>query len=389
VRRRASIGAMTSRRHDAVLLTGATGFVGTALLTRYLTRTDRHVIALVRAASAADADARLRRVLHDVFPPGLADAHARRCTAVAADLLRPELGLAADDREVLAERASEVVHCAASVSFDLPLPEARQVNAAGARRVGHLADLCAARGEGLRRLVHVSTAYVAGDHAGVFTEDDRRGDGTFRNTYEQTKQEAEELLRAWRPSLPLQVVRPSIVVGERGTGWTRAFNVLYWPLQMFARGRLPVIPAMRDAPVDVVPVDYVADAVLGLERSPAGTYHAVAGEHASTVGEIVAMASRHFGIPEPALVAPGVLQLVPDGAPTDAQRRALAKARVYFPYFSMRVRFDDARARRELAPAGIATERLGAFFGDLMDYAQRADWGRAAVRAPWEEVVAA
>jgi long-chain acyl-CoA synthetase len=224
-------------------------------------------------------------------------------------------------------------------------------------------------------LVHVSTAYVAGDRIGVFAEDEVTLDLPFRNTYEQTKHEAEQRLRAWAPALPLQIVRPSIVVGDRGTGWTRSFNVLYWPLKMFARGRLPVIPARADAPVDVVPVDYVADVVLGLADAPEGTYHAVAGEHASTVNDVIELAARRFGVPAPEIVAPRLLDDALATPMTGPQRDALERARVYFPYFSLGVRFDDRWTRQVLAPVGVCTEPLDGYFDTLMDYAQGAAWG--------------
>jgi len=367
------------RQTDAVLLSGVTGFVGAAVLARYLERTERPVIAMARAGSASEADARVRTVLHDLYEPGLAEAHARRCTAVAADLARPGLGLGPADREDLAQRVTEVVHCAASVSFDQPLAQARAVNVDGARRIARLAELCGRRGRDLRRFVHVSTAYVAGEHDGVFREDDPGAGRGFRNTYEQTKHEAEALLRSMPAALPLQIVRPSIVVGDAATGWTRAFNVLYWPLRMFAQGRLPVIPAVSDAPVDAVSVDYVADAILSLHAAPPATYHVVAADQASTVGEVTALASRRFGLPEPVVVAPERLAraLAAPRALAEPQRRALERARVYFPYFGMRVRFDDRQARRLLAPAGLRPAPLSAYFDRLMDYAERTRWGRS------------
>ena len=64
--------------------------------------------------------------------------------------------------------------------------------------------------------------------------------------------------------LPLVIARPSIVVGDRYSGWTPAFNVIYWPLRAFARGMLDEVPANPDGVVDVVPVDYVADALVHL-----------------------------------------------------------------------------------------------------------------------------
>jgi long-chain acyl-CoA synthetase len=369
--------SMLPTRTDAVLLTGATGFVGTAILLRILERSDRPVVALVRAPDREEATARVRAALAEVVPHAAAlDAYMSRVTGVPADLLADGLGLRFGDREDIAYRCDEILHCAASVSFELPLDAARAVNAAGAARIAELATRCAVRGDGLQRLLHVSTAYVAGDRTGVFAEDDVTLDHPFRNTYEQTKHEAEQLLRAWTPRLPLQIVRPSIVVGERATGWTRSFNVLYWPLKMFARGRLPVVPAVADAPVDVVPVDYVADVVLGLAGAPEGTYHAVAGRHASTVAEVIDLAAARFGVPEPAIVDPQVIDDALRRPMSEPQRQALEQARIFFPYFRLGVRFDDRWARQILEPSGIAAAPLTSYFDTLMDYAQRSAWGR-------------
>jgi thioester reductase-like protein len=372
-----NVGVMLPTRGDGVVLTGVTGFVGTAVALRILERSDRQIVALVRAGSRREAAERVRGALREVVPDErLLGSYLARCSAVPADLMADGLGLRHSDREAMAERCDEVVHCAASVSFDLPLDAARAVNAAGAARVAELATRVGERGDGLRRVVHVSTAYVAGARLGTFGEDDVSAPaGGFRNTYEQTKHEAEELLRAWQPALPLQVVRPSIVVGDRATGWTRSFNVLYWPLKQFARGRLPVVPAVADAPVDVVPVDYVADVIDGLRDAPFGTYHAVAGSHASTVAEVIDLAAARFGVPAPEIVDPAVIDEAL-ARPLSAQaRRALEQARVYFPYFRLGVRFDDRWARGALAPAGVATEPLSGYFDTLIDFAQQAAWG--------------
>ena len=113
---------------------------------------------------------------------------------------------------------------------------------------------------------------------------------------------------------------------------------------------------MADAPVDVVPVDYVADVVLGLAGAPEGTYHAVAGRHASTVAEVIDLAAARFGVPEPAIVDPSVLDEALARPMSEPQRRALEQARVYFPYFRLGVRFDDRWARSILEPAGICRD---------------------------------
>src|SRR5436190_19145734 len=99
----------------------------------------------------------------------------------------------------------------------------------------------------------------------------------FRNTYERTKWEAEHIVAAAADLAPV-VARPSIVMGESTSGWTPAFNVLYWPIRAFSRGLFDVVPARPEAMVDVVPVDYVADALVHLLEHPdtAGVLNLVA-----------------------------------------------------------------------------------------------------------------
>lgn len=179
-----------------VLLTGATGFLGMELLARYLERTDRVVYALVRAADDAEAQARLRAAVATVVAaPGRYD---HRVLAIRGDVALPGLGLRRSTRVALAETVTEIVHAAASVSFTLPLPDAREINVEGTHRLLELAQLCRARGS-LRRFSHISTAYVAGDRVGVFHEDELDAGQGFRNSYEQTKHEAETLVRAHGP----------------------------------------------------------------------------------------------------------------------------------------------------------------------------------------------
>jgi thioester reductase-like protein len=113
---------------DGVLLTGATGFVGMELLARYLERTDRRVYALVRGTNERDVTARLEHTLRSLF--GADHPYAERVVAVRGDITRPGLGLGGK-RDQLAERVSEVVHGAASVSFELGLEDMRQVNVEG------------------------------------------------------------------------------------------------------------------------------------------------------------------------------------------------------------------------------------------------------------------
>jgi long-chain acyl-CoA synthetase len=349
------------------------------VLVRYLERTDRRVYALVRGADDRDAAARIGRTLRCLF--GLEHPYTERVVPVRGDVRSRALGLGGDS-EALAEHVSEVVHCAATVSFDLSPRLSRATNVAGTERVLRFAELCQERG-GLRRFSHISTAYVAGEHAGCFSEDELEVGQRFRNPYEQSKFEAERVVARWRSRLPITVMRPSIVVAERDSGWTASFNVLYWPLRAFARGTYVAVPARSEAPVDVVPVDYVADAIFALSQAPhteGATFHLTAGRHTSTVGELVELASEFFGRRRPRIVDPAVYRRVVHpvlklSIADERRRRALVRSEVYFPYFAMNVSYDDRRSRVALRGTGIASSPLRGYFDRLAQFALAANWG--------------
>ena len=327
-----------------VLVTGATGFLGSYVAARMLGE-GAEVLALVRGD---DPQARLDAVL---APLGASGARA-----IPGDLT--------GDVE-LPRSVTAIVHCAADVRFDRPLEDARAINVDGTRRLLAAASALPS----LERLVHVSTAYVAGRDPRRFGEDDGDRGQAHRNTYEQTKLEAEGVVRA--SGLPARIVRPSIVVGDSATGWTSSFNVLYHPLQAYARGLVTRLPADPHCVVDVVPVDHVADVVMAAlhPRCHARTLHAVAGDDALTASELAALASRVLGRPPLALV--DAKTLAGEGG------EILDALDAYYPYFTVRGRFDAARARE----LGLRPPRLEDYFERLIEYARAARWGRRAVGA--------
>jgi len=363
----------TTGRQGSVLLTGATGFVGMEVLARYLERGRRWVIALVRAPSDTAARHRIEQILASLFG-ARADRFAPRVGAVAGELTAPRLGLDRAALDELAGQVDSIVHSAASVSFALPLDEAHAVNVDGTRNMLEFAELAAERG-GLERYGHVSTAYVAGTHDGRFAESDLDVGQAFRNSYEQSKFEAEQLVRS-RLGVPFTIMRPSIVVGDRRSGWTAAFNVLYWPLRAFARGLFTAVPAVPSAPVDVVSIDYVSDAIYELCESTGGvgeTYHLTAGNHASTIQEIASAASRYFGRPLPRVLSPREFDELRG---TGGERSELQDSNMYFPYFSVGTVFDATASRARLEPRGISVSPLGDYLDRLLDFATRSRWGK-------------
>jgi long-chain acyl-CoA synthetase len=346
-----------------VLLTGATGFLGMEVLARLAERGDREVVCLVRAADDAAARARLDDVLARLWDDPA--PYRERIRAVAGDVTRSGLGIAPAIRAGLAEEVGAILHCAASIAFDLPLEEARRINVEGTREVVGFARQARALGR-LERFVHVSTAYVSGRHPGLFRERQLDAGQDFRNTYEQTKWEAEHVLAAADDLAPA-VARPSIVMGDAVTGWTPVFNVLYWPLRAFSRGLFDTIPATTAALVDVVTVDYVAEALVTLlDRTEVGVFNLVAGTAAITVEELVRRGAEFFGLPTPPLVPRS------EAAPELTE----GPGAVFLPYFEVETVFDAARANAVLGPRGVQPARFEDFFTTLLDYATVTGWGK-------------
>ena len=163
-------------RGKRFFITGATGFLGTALVERILRCIpEAEIVVLVRPGRRADAAARLARevIKNDCFDrlrselgDGFAAEVARRVRAVPGDVGQDGLGLDDEGRAALA--ASDVViHSAATVSFDAPLTQAVEINLLGPARVG---AAVAASGSGAH-LISVSTAYVASTHQGEAKEE--------------------------------------------------------------------------------------------------------------------------------------------------------------------------------------------------------------------------
>jgi thioester reductase-like protein len=362
-----------------LLLTGATGMVGRELLARVVAdAANERVLCLVRPGrDGMSAQARLDQLLEKVG----AKPDPTRVVAIHGDVVEPELGLSASDRAALA-RVDRILHCAASVSFDLPLAEAQAINVIGTERLLALARSL----PGLERFDAVSTAYVAGCRSGLILESELEHENGFHNSYEQSKNESEHVLRRAMADLPIAVHRPSIVVGDSRTGKTGAWKVLYWPLKVVARGFLPVVPYDPEGRLDVVPVDFVADAILALAKDPetiGGTYHLAAGPgRDTTLGELTAAAFARMGRKPPIRVSPALWRHAVRPAmmlvPSEKMRRTLRSGLVYRPYLELRLRFDTRETDARLGPAQIECPRVLDYIGTIIDEAMRTDFGRRA-----------
>jgi thioester reductase-like protein len=377
----------------ASFLTGVTGFIGAEVLRRLLAREpDRRVYCLVRAPSDDLASWRGREVLFKLFFDDV-DATRdgqRRVRWVRGDLTLPALGLAATARAEIVAECDELIHAAASTDWDLPLEEAEGVNVAGVRSIAALAA-DRARGGRPARLIHVSTAYIAGRRDGAVGPEDLPGpEGPFNNTYEETKAKAERYLRERMAEIPVTVVRPSIVVGDSRTGRTFNFNVLYFPIKLMHRGMLPVVPGRRSTTLDIVPVDYVCDALLALGRDPDAvgrTFNLTADDDAMPLTEFADRVIAFFNerrlpgqppIRRPRLIGPLPWRAVRwwlgrrlRGRP----KQQFESFNLYLPYILTNKRFVAASTRRALE-GRVSYPPIASYILRVAEYAVTREWGK-------------
>ena len=372
----------------AILLTGGTGFVGGEALKRYIDRSDHDLILLVRAADEAKLAKRATTVLETHFGDR-ADEVAKRVTFLRSDLLKEGLGLSDEDKDRIAAEVDHVVHCAASVDFGATLEFSREYNLDGTRRIIELCERIQAKGT-LRRVDYVSTAYVSGNRNDVVREDELSNKGIgWANFYEQSKFEAEALIRGWRDQgHPVSIYRPSTVVGDSQTGATPNFNVLYWPLRVYARGWWNLMIGFEETPVDVVPIDYVADCLVNLSLKGDSTigrnYHLCAGpDMVCKIRDLATAASEAFGQPYPKFVSPEMFWKVYQPAieknASAAQWSLIKQGTVYMPYFVRSPLFDTTNVVTDLQDTGTrAVPPVNDYFDILFKYCIDTDWGRKA-----------
>lgn len=260
-----------------VLLTGATGFLGTEIARRLVRRPETRVVALVLASNDHEARLSLGRAwsysrdLEEALTDG-------RVEVVAGDVREEGLGLDAHASSDLVLRVTHIVHAAADLRIDTAPDDLRPTNVEGVANVLTFARACHAD-HGLSRLSHVSTAYVAGGRMGEVPEDVLDDAFGFENAYELTKYEGERLVRAGMARLPISVFRPAMIVGDSRTGEVRTFNTFYVALRRYLTGHLHLVPASGRLRVNLVPVDHVADAIVRLTFEPAAegaTFHLTA-----------------------------------------------------------------------------------------------------------------
>lgn len=360
-----------TRNERSVLITGATGYLGSDAVDRLLGKeASLRVLALVRDPACWPAlAARLGR------------ERSARITPLIGDLRSPGLGLSSDARARVVRETTSVLHLGADTVFSRPLPEARAVNTNGTRHALELASDCRA----LERFTFVSTAFVAGRRTGCVTECDNGSAAGWVNAYEQSKYEAEALVR--ESALPWLILRPSTVVCDGMDGTVRQFNAVHRALRLYHHGLAAMMPGSTESSVDVVTSAYVSDAIaeLALRAGMEGrTIHLCAGANSLPLGELLditygvwaeALDWRRRLIERPALADAETYRLFERSVEETGNpflRRVIRSLSHFVPHLALEKRFETTSADTLLGhPAPPVREYWRAMVEQLV----ATDWG--------------
>jgi nonribosomal peptide synthetase MxcG len=247
-------GDATAAGH-AVLLTGATGFLGTYLLHELLTQSEREIVCVVRGKDGDEARARL---LDAMRMQQLSSPHiAQRVRVVVGDLSKPKLALSSDDFRALQRDCSTVIHNGASVSLARGYSSLRNVNVGAVRELLSLVG-----GSGGAAIHYVSTLATAMGANEDGTIEERFVDfhSGLRDGYSQSKWASEQLLsQAYTRGLNGRVFRLGRLVGPLGNATVNAED-LVWRM-IIAGVRVGALPEL-DVREPWTPVDIVARLIV-------------------------------------------------------------------------------------------------------------------------------
>jgi thioester reductase-like protein len=237
--------------HVNVLLTGASGLLGTALLESVPDNT--HVIALRHRSPLVDGASE----------------------ALSGDIRQPRLGLSESDYKTLAARIDVIIHSASITSFGVSDARMLETNVAGTRTIAELALHAQAR------LLYVSTAFVHPAASEIAPA----------SMYEDSKRQAEAVVQSLDDFV---IVRPSIIVGDSRTGRVAVHQGLHEMVGSMIDRTLPVLPARPGMLCDFVAQNWVADAIwaAAAHARPDRELWITSGAHALTVDAIVSLAVK-------------------------------------------------------------------------------------------------
>ncbi len=337
----------------AIFLTGGTGYIGAHVAANLLDQHDASLNLLVRSRDPREAELRLWHALQLHLPfPKFYEYLQLKVRIFCGDLTSPQFGLGPGDYDRLVHTTDSVIHCAASLNRKSE-KSCLNVNLRGTLEVVQLARQSQYY-HGQRRFSNVSTVAVAGKRSHELVLEDRaiEWERSDYDPYARTKKFCEHMVRELLPDVPLTIFRPSIVLGDSRYPQTTQFDMVR--SFVFLAG-LPVLPFRPHDKIDIVNVDFVADAIstLHMKVDPEhDTYHLSSGNDAQTFQELTKALAAEQNKRAP-LFLPILEKPFGSLVGTLANRKGpvgygAALMKVFLPYLTWNTVFDNTRVTTEM-----------------------------------------
>ena len=346
---------------ETIFLTGFPGFIATRLVRR-LANPDTQFFLLVQTQFVEKAVREIEQISAGTGAP------LENFALVEGDITQENLGILLEDLETIREETTDVYHLAAIYDLAVEKDPAYLVNVEGTRRVNELVRNL----WNLRRYNYVSTCYVAGRRVGEIRETELEHDAGFRNFYEETKYLAEMEVEQLKLDVPQTTIfRPSVVVGDSRTGDAAKYDGIYYLIQYLRKA--PALLRLinvgnKDVKLNLVPVDFVVEAIALLARDERATGRTIAladpnplttEELFETIAEALTGKKSVF-TPPPRLIEKS-LQF-----PFSPPMTGLPLAAV--PYFFISQTYDTSVADELLAVHHIACPNFRSYIKNLLEF---------------------
>lgn len=283
------------------------------------------------------------------------------------DITQSGLGLQSEEISKLKNHVTDVFHLAAVYDLAVDADLARRVNVDGTSNVNEfVAGL-----ENLSRYNYISTCYVAGKRTGRIFETELKHEAGFRNHYEETKYLAELSVENMKDSLPVTIIRPSVVVGDSRNGETVKYDGIYYLINylLIAPWLLRFVNVGNEkVRLNLVPVDFVVEGIKAISESDAavGKTIALADPAPLTTAELFdAIAKASTGAASVLTPPSAVIELFLK-SPISPPLTGLPHSGV--PYFFIEQEYDVSQATAILEKIGLRCPSFDTYVDNLIAF---------------------
>ncbi len=363
-----------------IVLTGATGNLGSRVMAEFLLDPSVELRCLVYGASLEEAT----KSFDSVFAFWECDPGSRhRVRVFLGDISKDAFGLSQELYAELGDGITHIIHCAANFKINLPLEEAIENILGGTRRLVELSE-ASYRAGCFKRFNYISTVEVAGKETGIIKEEFfDPSSREYLNTYEIAKAQTEVYLRSLgEEGYPFTVYRPAMLVGDSSTGKIlNPQSVYHLITDMFLSPKFPLLPGNSTFTIDPIPIDILAKAMYCMydaEETKSQVYHLTSGVGATlTLKEFVCELQNIYNdlsgvkIPLPYFVSPylfKVLLSIVYPCTWGNLRAELFVQKNFVDMLLLSPRFDNTKAVTFLSQKGVAIPPLSSYLKTLCVY---------------------